>query len=67
MSKPLISIIGEKIDPEHGIELELDWTDEFVAHLRANGYKGISDEKIIQQWLLTIYKETERNLANDLR
>ncbi len=67
MTKPLISIIGEKIDPEHGIELELDWSDEFVAYLRKNGYKGISDEKIVQQWLLTIYKETEQKLASDLR
>lgn len=45
------SIVSDKIDPVRGIELKLDWDDDFIRYLRANGYHGASDEIVVQKWL----------------
>lgn len=36
--------------------LELDWNDEFISELRAKGYKGKTEEEIVDQWLGTLCK-----------
>jgi hypothetical protein len=56
-TKPYISLIGETIHPEHGIELSLDWSDEFVRYLKDSGYTGTSDELIIQKYMLHLYSD----------
>lgn len=60
--EPLIQILGERIDPEKGVELALDWNDEFIAYLRANGYHGVTEEAIIQHWLGDLYLDMQRKL-----
>ena len=62
--EPLIQILGERIDPEKGVELALDWNDEFITYLRANGYHGISDEAIIQHWLGDLYLDMQKKIQN---
>lgn len=60
--EPLIQILGERIDPEKGVELTLDWNDEFITYLKSNGYHGTSDEAIIQHWLGDLYLDMQRRL-----
>jgi hypothetical protein len=60
--EPLIQILGERIDPEKGVELALDWNDEFIAYLRSHGYHGTSDEAIIQQWLGDLYLDMQKKI-----
>lgn len=62
-----VSIIGDKIDPEHGIELKLDWNDEFIAYLKANGFTGTSDELIIQKWLHFMSLDVEQRIQDKTR
>lgn len=56
--EPWVQVIGEDIDPERGIKIELDWNDAFVKYLKQNGYTGTSDEAIVQKWLAHMYKHT---------
>jgi len=40
---------------------ELDWNEYFVLQLRANGYKGESEEAVVDAW----FGELCRNVGND--
>ncbi len=40
---------------------ELDWNEYFVLELKAAGYKGSSDEEIVDSW----FSELCRNVGND--
>jgi len=40
---------------------ELDWNEYFVLQLRANGYKGDSEEAVVDAW----FGELCRNVGND--
>ena len=64
--EPLIQILGERIDPEKGVELALDWNDEFITYLRANGYHGITEEAIIQHWLGDLYLDMQKKLQQHI-
>lgn len=60
--EPLVSVVGESIDPEKGLVLTLDWNDEFIQYLRDNGYHGTSEETIIQQWLGNLYLDMQKRI-----
>jgi hypothetical protein len=60
--EPWVSIVGESIDPEKGIKLELDWNDAFIKYLKANGYTGASEEMIVGKWMVDMH----RHLAGKL-
>lgn len=38
------------------IELKIDWNDEFIKELKANGYNGANEDVIIQQYLATLHR-----------
>jgi hypothetical protein len=40
---------------------ELDWNEYFVLQLRANGYKGDSEEAVVDSW----FGELCRNIGNE--
>ena len=40
---------------------ELDWNEYFVLQLRSAGYKGNSDEEIVDQW----FSELCQNLGSE--
>jgi hypothetical protein len=56
--EPWVQVVGEDIDPERGIKIELDWNDAFVKYLKNSGYTGTSDEAIVQKWLAHMYQHT---------
>jgi hypothetical protein len=51
-SEPWVEVIGEKINDDGQIELQLDWNSPFIKYLRLNGFRGATDDIIVQQWLL---------------
>lgn len=53
-SDPWVEVIGEKMDKEGLIELQLDWNDAFVKYLRQHGFKGATEDIIVQQWLISL-------------
>lgn len=51
-SEPWVEVVGEKINDDGQIELQLDWNAPFIKYLRMNGFRGATDDIIVQQWLV---------------
>jgi hypothetical protein len=49
--EPRVEIVSAGIGEDGMTRLQLDWNDEFVQHLKDNGYEGKDDEDIVNQWL----------------
>lgn len=51
-NEPWVSIINVDLDPSNigSGAFELDWNDKFVANLVRAGYKGKTDQQIVDQW-----------------
>jgi hypothetical protein len=51
-NEPWISIVSVDLDPANigSGAFELDWNDKFVANLVRAGYKGKTDQQIVDQW-----------------
>jgi hypothetical protein len=51
--EPWVGVIDNGFDPAEGVNgfaMELDWNVHMIEFLRKNGYHGLSDEQIIDQW-----------------
>lgn len=60
--EPSVILKGLIQQPDGTIKIELDWDDEFITHLKKNGYTGADDNAIIQKYIL----ELTDLIANDL-
>ena len=49
--------------PDGQIKIELDWDDNFIKHLRSNGYTGPDDDAIIQKYIIELTKQ----IAGDMK
>ena len=51
-NEPWVSIINVELDPQNigSGAFELDWNDKFIANLIRAGYKGKTDQQIVDQW-----------------
>jgi len=50
--EPWVNIVSVELDPDNigAGAFELDWNDKFVANLVRAGYKGKTDQQIVDQW-----------------
>lgn len=51
--EPWIAIVNEGYDPAlgpSGLYFEFDWNEHWIEKLRQHGYKGSSEEEIVQMW-----------------
>lgn len=55
--EPWVEVVGENIDSEGRIELQLDWNIAFVKYLRQNGFRGATDDILVQQWLAALQRD----------
>ena len=54
--KPWVAVLDTQVNPDNirnGF-FELDWNDEFIEQLLDAGYKGESQEEIVDAWFKTI-------------
>lgn len=56
--QPWVEILKVELDPANpGVgSFELDWNEYFVEWLKNNGFRGSSDEAIVDQWFQTVCK-----------
>ena len=55
-SQPWVAVLDTQVNPENirnGF-FELDWNNEFIEQLLDAGYKGESQEEIVDAWFRTI-------------
>ena len=50
--KPWVKVLNMDVNPDNPKNgfFELDWNKEFVNMLQQNGYKGDTEEQIIDKW-----------------
>jgi hypothetical protein len=66
--EPWVAVLQTHVNPEspkNGF-FELDWNEYFVLMLRNNGYTGISEEEIVDQWFSDLCREvgSEENVPS---
>ena len=56
--EPWVEVKHMEVNPENAKAgyIELDWNDQFVAMLQANGYIGESDESVVNKWFNDVCK-----------
>ena len=61
--EPYIKVLETKLNPDNPRNgfFELDWNQYFVEHLRTNGFRGSTDEEVVDQW----FQELCRNIASE--
>jgi hypothetical protein len=55
--EPYIAVVKSEYDPRQGMNglfFEFDWNDLWIEYLRLNGYVGVRDEDLIEQWFTDI-------------
>lgn len=64
-SEPWVNMPDIKWDPADPSRsyFELDYNDHFVSFLRSNGYKGISDDQIVESWLTEVCRAVAMDMA----
>ena len=50
--EPYVSVVSMDVDPDtlHQGSFELDWNEMFIKQLMMSGYRGETDEQIVDQW-----------------
>ncbi len=54
---PFVEVIADGYDPEHGIQMQLDWNAAFIKELHAKGYRGRSERDMVNKWLAATHKQ----------
>ena len=51
-NQPFVTVLKMDVNPENAKAgyMELDWNDHFVKLLHEHGYKGKSDEDVVNKW-----------------
>jgi hypothetical protein len=54
--EPWVEVISMEIDKDNPGQgsFELDWNDKFVANLTRAGYRGKTDQDIVDNWFRTV-------------
>lgn len=64
LKQPWVTVTSTQINKENiknGF-FELDWNEYFILELRKNGYTGITEEDIVDQW----FTELCKNIGNEV-
>ena len=56
--EPWVKVLNMNVNPENPRNgfFELDWNKEFVNNLQQHGYKGDTEEQIVDRWFQTLCK-----------
>ena len=67
-NEPWVGIIDNGFDNKEGVNglyFELDWNDQWVEYLRKNGYHGVNDEQIVEQWFSDVCRSQAAEAPTD--
>ena len=64
-NEPYFSIVGEKIDHQHGLIMQYDWNDAFIKYLKNAGYNGVDDDIIVEKWLRSVFYDIAKRTAEE--
>ena len=61
--EPVVKVLNLNVNPENPRNgfFELDWNEYFVQSLKLNGYRGATDEEVVDKW----FQDLCRNVASE--
>lgn len=62
--EPWVEMVGESVDPEKGIKVELNWNPAFIKYLREGGIQGASEEECAQRWLAMVAQDVDSRVGD---
>ena len=69
--EPYIAVLSTQVNPENPRNgfFELDWNEHFILMLNENGYRGTTEEEIVDQWFGDLCREigNEEDISMDRR
>jgi len=64
--EPWVEVLGDRVNSDGMIHIQLDWNDAFIRTLKANGFKGQEDEDIVRKWLAAISQVVSDDIEEQL-
>lgn len=59
--EPFIEVLSESFDEETGIQIKLDWNDAMINYLKRNGYRGVTDDEIVEKYVSDVFNDRAKN------
>ena len=65
--EPWVKVLNMDVNPDNPKNgfFELDWNKEFVNMLQQNGYRGDTEEQIVDKWFQTLCKTIGNEQGQD--
>lgn len=63
---PWFTLSTKHLDEVKGLQVELDWNEAMVQHLKDNGHTGRDDEILIQKWIAMLYEDMVEQLEHKI-
>lgn len=62
--EPYIAVLNTHVNSDNVRNgfFELDWNEYFIIKLRQSGYKGVTEEEIVDQW----FQDLCRNIGDEI-
>jgi hypothetical protein len=66
--EPWVGVLDTKVNPENPRNgfFELDWNEHFVVQLRLAGYKGDTDEEVVDFWFQDLCRNVGQETGVDM-
>lgn len=56
-SEPWVEVVADSFDEDGRISIKLDWNDAFIKLLRGSGFRGATEEQMVQMWLSALQRD----------
>lgn len=57
LGEPWVSVVNDNLDltdGPNGFYFEFDWNENWIKMLRAHGYRGLTDEDVMEKWFTDV-------------
>lgn len=64
LHQPWVKVVSSSYEPEGGLDgfsFELDYNRYFVQYLKENGYTGLNDDEVVEEWFNDVSKSEYAN------
>ncbi len=66
--EPYVAVINSEYNPKEGMNglyFEFDWNQLWIEYLRLNGYTGLTDELLLEQWFTDVCRSVVNESPDD--
>lgn len=60
--EPWFEVVSDRVSADGQVAIELDWNDAFIEMLKEQKYEGITEEELVQKFLLLSMAQTAEEM-----